>query len=189
MAKPRLKTAAAAYVSQSRDGAANDIRQIGDLSRELTRLQTAMNDEIAETTSHFQPGIDDLRLRIQALQSGVQTWCEAHRAELTEGGRVKTANLITGEIAWRNDPPSVGLRGVDKIIEMFRALKLTSYLRQKAEVDKEAILADRATAAGKESPGRDAAVERLNLLSGVAGVTLNAGVEKFVITPFEQEAT
>ncbi|HCE6888476.1 TPA: host-nuclease inhibitor protein Gam, partial [Pseudomonas aeruginosa] len=48
--KKRLKSAAAVYVPQTREQVISDIKNIGDLQRELARLETAMNDEIGQIT-------------------------------------------------------------------------------------------------------------------------------------------
>lgn len=165
----RLKTKAQVYVPQSRDEAAADIRKIGDLQREALRTTTEMNDSIAHITQNFQPRLDALNDQIKTLQEGVQGYCEAHRVELTDGGKVKTANLITGEVQWRQRPPSVSVRGSDAVLDMLKRLGLTRFIRAKEEVNKEAIL---------NEPDE---------VRGVAGLTVVTGVEDFVITPFEQE--
>lgn len=184
--KRRLKTKAAAYVSQSRDDVARDIRAIGDLQRDMARESATMNDAIAAITAKHQPTIDALKVSLQELQHGVHGWCEAHRAELTDDNKSKTANFITGTVNWRNDPPSVAVRNAEQVLDTLTALGLASYIRVKKEINKEAILADRAAADGKESPEKDAAVDRLKLLAGLT-ITIKSGVEQFVITPTEVE--
>lgn len=164
----RLKTKAQAYVPQSRDDAAADIRKIGDLQRQLTRATTEMNDAIAHITQSFQPRLDALNEQLKTLQDGVQGYCEAHRLELTDNGKVKTANLITGEVQWRQRPPSVSVRGANTVIEMLKRLGLARFVRTKEEINKEAIL---------NEPDQ---------VRGVAGLTVVTGVEDFVINPFEQ---
>jgi phage host-nuclease inhibitor protein Gam len=130
-----------------------------------------MNDAIAEITHAHQPMLDALSEQIKTLQAGVQAYCEAHRDELTNGGRVKTANLVTGEVQWRQRPPSVAVRSVDAVIETLKRLGLNRFLRpKKDEINKEAIL---------NEPDE---------VRGVAGLKIITGVEDFVITPFEQEA-
>lgn len=165
----RLKTRAQIYVPQSKDEAAADIRKIGDLQRQLTRATTEMNDAIAQITQNFQPRVEAVREQLTTLQEGVQGYCEAHRLELTDGGKTKTANLITGEVQWRQRPPSVSVRGADNVIEMLKRLGLDRFIRAKEEINKEGIL---------NEPGE---------VRGVAGLTVITGVEDFVITPFEQE--
>lgn len=91
MAKPatRLKTKAQTYVPQTRDDAAADIRKIGDIQRQFARQAASMNDAIAEITHAHQPMLDALGEQIKTLQEGVQGYCEAHRDDLTDGGKVK----------------------------------------------------------------------------------------------------
>ena len=183
--KSRVK-APAVDALQSRDEVAARIRQIGDLQREVTRSQTLMNDKIAEITEAHQPGITEKQALINALTAQVQAWCEPHRAALTDDYKVKTANLITGVVGWRADPPSIAARGLDDILEKLQTLGLVAYIRSKLELNKEAILADRTAIAGQEGDAKTAAMERLAKLSGVPGITIREGVEQFFITPFEQ---
>lgn len=164
----RIKSTAAVYVPQSKDDVIGDIKKIGDLQRELEREQTVMNDAIGDITEKHAPGIEALKKDIETLHKGVQGWCEAHRDELTQNGKTKTASLITGKIEWRNRPPSVAVRGADSVLETLRRLKLDRFIRTKEEINKDAIL------------NEPSAVE------GVAGITVRSGIEDFAITPFEQ---
>lgn len=172
MAKPakRIKNAAAAYVPQSRDAVITDIKRIGDLQREASRLETEMNDAIAEITEKFAARIAPLKTDIETLSKGVQGWCEANRDELTNGGKVKTANLVTGDVSWRVRPPSVSIRGMDAVMETLERLGLQRFIRTKQEINKEAILLEP------------------KAVAGVAGITVKSGIEDFSIIPFEQEA-
>ncbi|EGD9724770.1 host-nuclease inhibitor protein Gam [Shigella flexneri] len=172
MAKPakRIKSAAAAYVPQNRDAVITDIKRIGDLQREASRLETEMNDAIAEITEKFAARIAPLKTSIETLSKGVQGWCEANRDELTNGGKVKTANLVTGDVSWRQRPPSVSIRGVDAVMETLERLGLQRFIRTKQEINKEAILLEP------------------KAVAGVAGITVKSGIEDFSIIPFEQDA-
>ena len=165
----RIKAKAQAYAPQTKDDCVADIKKLGDLSRDRVRAQADMNDEIAVITKRYSERLDSLSERIDTLQGGIQTWAEAHRDELTGGGKVKTANLITGEVSWRQRPPSVGVRGAEAVIETLKKLGLGRFVRGREEVNKEAIL------------------NEPDAVRGIAGITLVTGVEDFVITPFEQE--
>ena len=167
--KTRLKTKAQIAVPQNNGEAATDIRRIGDLQRNLARMQAEMNDAIAHVTGSYQAPLEAMTKQITDLQKGVQAFCEANRDDLTNGGKVKTANLITGEVQWRQRPPSVRVTGAESVIETLRRLGLSQFVRTKEEVNKEAIL--------NEPEG----------VKGVAGISIVSGVEDFVITPFEQE--
>lgn len=170
MATPRLKTRAAVYASQSRDDVAAEIRAIGDLARSQARLQADMNDRVAAITAEYQPQLDAMKSRIEDLQEGVQIWCEAHRHELLRDGRSKTAQFVTGEVQWRQRPPSVMVRGMATVVEALFVKGLERFVRTKQEVNKDAILAEP------------------EAVAGVPGIQVVTGVEDFVITPFEIEA-
>ncbi|EBP3802801.1 host-nuclease inhibitor protein Gam [Salmonella enterica subsp. enterica] len=133
-----------------------------------TRIETDANDQIAVIMNQNTPKIEALRAELDVLQKGVQTWCEANRSSITKGDS-KTANLITGEVAWRKKPDSVNLKGVEIVIETLKKLKLDRFIRRKEEVNKDAILADR------------------EAVKGITGISIASGKETFSITPFEQE--
>lgn len=166
----KLKSKAQAYAPQTTNDCAADIKKLGDLQRQFARLTADMNDEIAAITKRYQPKLEDLMGRIETLQKGVQTYCEAHRSELTNEGKVKTANFITGEVNWRQRPPSVSIRGADAVIETLTRMDLTRFIRTKEEVNKEAML------------------NEPDAVRGIAGISIVTGVEDFVITPFEASA-
>lgn len=167
--KTRLKAVSTVQACQSKADAMRDIKAIGDLQRDLARIEADMNDQIADIAKKAAPRIDQLRERLVVLQAGVQTWCEANRVEIC--GKSKTANLVTGEVSWRTRPASVSLprakEKLEELITRLRGLGLTNFIRTKEEVNKEAILAEPAKVAG------------------VKGIKVVTGVEDFVITPFE----
>ena len=124
----KKKAKAAQWVCQSKELTIEAIRALGDAQRELTRVETEINDQIAAITAGRKDEIEALKTRIDTLAGGIQTWCEAHRAELLAGGG-KEANLITGLVKWRQRPPSVSIRSVDKVLETLRSLGLGRFIR------------------------------------------------------------
>lgn len=166
--KKRIKTTAQVWTAQSRDDVATAIGNIGKLSRDIDVLTARMNDEIAVITEKYQPEIDRIRNDLFPLQAGIQTWCEAHRAELTQAGKIKTANLITGQVSWRIRPPSVSIRGTGAVLELLKSKGLERFVRTKEEPNKEAMLADP------------------DAVRTIPGISIVSGVEDFVIEPFEQ---
>jgi phage host-nuclease inhibitor protein Gam len=164
----RTKRTAAPFVCQSRDETVESIKRLGDAQRALARLQSLINDEIATITEREATRIQSLREQIEHLTNGIHGWCEANRAQLCVGGG-KTANLVTGEISWRQRPPSVSVRAIDKVISTLKALGLDRFLREKTEINKEAVLAE------------------ANAVAGIAGITVVTGVEDFSVTPYEIE--
>ena len=166
----RVKTAAVAVaVPQSRSMCADQIRQLGDLQREHARTAAALNDQIAALTNAAEPVLADLAQRIAALQTGIQTWCEANRVTLCgEGDKLgKTANLVTGEVSWRVRPPSVRVKSIETVMDDLKLLGLHRFIRMKEEPNKEAML------------------NEPDAVAGIPGINIVRGVEDFVITPFE----
>lgn len=166
----KLKTKAQAYAPQSLNDCAADIKKLGDLQRDFTRATADMNDEIAAITKRYQPKLEALTERIETLQKGVQTYCEAHRDELTNGGKVKFANFVTGDVNWRQRPPSISIRGAEAVLETLARMGLSRFIRTKQEPNKEAML------------------NEPDAVRGIAGISVVTGVEDFVITPFEASA-
>jgi len=170
MAKKRIKAAATVYVPQSKDEVQNDIREIGDISRKNERLETEMNDRIAEITNEYAPKFEVNKVRLELLTKGVQSWCEANRDDLTNSGKVKSANLVTGKVEWRQRPPSISVKGMDAVIEWLQDSEYQRFLRTKVELNKEAMLNEPDDA------------------KTIPGIKIKSGIEDFAVTPFEQEA-
>lgn len=166
---PRIKKAASAvHVPQTREQVAEAIREIGERQRELARLTADMNDEMAIVKERWETAAEPHKQRVEALTNGVQIWSEANRDTLTQGGKVKTAALTTGEIAWRLRPPSVRITGQEAVLDLLRRLGLKRFIREKEEVNKEAIL------------------NEPEAVAHVAGISISQG-EDFVVVPFEAE--
>ncbi|PPD34936.1 MAG: host-nuclease inhibitor protein Gam [Methylomonas sp.] len=166
----KQKAPALEYVCQSKNDTMAAIRTLGDTQRELVRIETELNDQIAAITDSKKEVIEALKSRVKQLTSGIQTWCESNRAELCKGG-TKTANLTTGVVSWRQRPPSVQIRAADKVLEALKAFGLERFIRVKPEPNKEAILAEP------------------QAIAGIAGITIITGHEDFAVEPFEVEVT
>nr|WP_327213371.1 host-nuclease inhibitor Gam family protein [Pseudomonas aeruginosa] len=77
--KKRLKSAAAVYVPQTREQVISDIKNIGDLQRELARLETAMNDEIGQITERYSEPAEDLKKTSGGPPGRSPVLCEANQ--------------------------------------------------------------------------------------------------------------
>ena len=153
---------------QNREEVIEHIRAIGDLTRQRTRLASTMNDGIAALQEEYAQAAEPINERIEAVQAGVHVWCEANRASITNGNKVKFADFVTGIVKWRAKPPSVGLRKVEAVIEALKKNGLARFIRTKEEINKDAVLAEP------------------KVFAGIAGITINSGEEEFVIEPHEQ---
>jgi phage host-nuclease inhibitor protein Gam len=155
-------------VPQTREECTGYIAHIGTHQRERERIQAAMNDELATIRLRYEEQARPHAEAIRALSQGVQIWCDANRMQLTNGNKVKSANLGAGEVRWRMRPPKAVIRGAETVIAALRELRLERFIRSKEEINKEAILND------------PAAVQHIK------GITIEQG-EDFVIVPFETE--
>lgn len=170
MAKTRIKAPASRVpVPQTRDEAADYVRRIGELRREFVRREADMNDSLARVKQAVSDAAAPLQEEEKALAAALQTWCEANRTALTNGNKVKFADLGSGLVKWALRAASV--KGVPKnpapVIERIKALGLLQFIRTKEEVDKEAMRAD------PENARR------------VAGISIGSEGEDFVVEPFE----
>lgn len=172
MSKARTKTRGANLpVPQSREEAAEAVKQIGIWQRQHARLQADLNDQVAELKKDAEDAAAPLVESIETHIEGLKLWAEANRLKLTDGGKVKFAELGTGKISWRFRPPSVRIYKVESVIEAIKRLGLAAFLRTKEEVNKEAMLAD---------------PEKARLVSGV---TIGTEGEDFIVEPLEVELT
>lgn len=168
--KKQVKSLAIA-VPQTQDAVAAAISEIGSAQRHRLRIEAQMNDQIASTKEHYETLAQPYNEKILELRAGVQIYCEANRDKLTQGGKVKFANFTSGEVKWRFTPPSVSVKAVKATIELLRKKGFGRFLRDKTEVNKDAILAEK---------DADKALAK----AGVAGITIGQK-EEFVIEPFE----
>jgi phage host-nuclease inhibitor protein Gam len=167
--KQRVKSRAIDDAPQTKDDVVLQIALIGGKQRQRAMIEAKMNDELAAIREKYESQALPLADEITSLSAGVQSWCEAHRDELTQNRKVKTCVFASGEVKWRLRPPSVALKKVDAVIEALKSLSLTRFIRTKEEVNKEAILAEP------------------DAVKGVRGITIKQGDEDFVIEPFNTE--
>lgn len=164
----RIKQTAARYPVPQTKAQVNDaIARIGILQRERTRIEVAMNDQLAAIKEGFAIEAQPLQDEIEGLSQGIHTWCEAHRMELLKGD-AKTCGFPAGEVSWRVRPPRCVVRGVEAVIDALKRLGLSRFVRAREEINKEAVL------------------NEPEAVRGVAGITIEQG-EDFIVKPFESE--
>lgn len=156
------------WVPQSHDDVVQAIAEIGRHQRERELIKTAMNDQLAAFKEQFEAQAKPHADRIAELTRGVHLWCETNRAALTKDGKVKFHHFATGEVKWRLRPPSIAVRGAEKVVAFLKGAGLTRFLRTKEEIDKDALLKD------------------LDTARSVVGITVSQK-EDFVVQPFETQ--
>lgn len=170
MAAKKVKMQGAnAPVPQDDSEARETLREIGDLNRDMLRLEAELNDQIAALQQRYGELVAPLRDAATARTEGLRMFAEANRSRLTGGGKVKYCQFTTGRISWRLRPAKVTIRGTETVIEALRAAGLQRFLREKTEINKEAMLEDRSTA------------------MAIKGVIIGSDGEDFVVEPSETE--
>lgn len=167
----KKKAKAIARVPQSREDAVFSVGRIGELRRAIA-AQKALADEVIRLAGEkFERDTLDLAAELAEHEQGIQTWCEANRLTLTNGGKVKYHDFGTGRINWRLKPASVTIRGLETVLEACRKVGFLEFIRTKEEANKEAMLAD---------------PDRARLINGV---TISSEGEQFEIVPAELESS
>jgi phage host-nuclease inhibitor protein Gam len=124
------------------------IRNLGAAARELDRIDTQLQATTALAKEQAEAEAAPFRETHAALLAGLEIYAAANRKDLTHDDRVKTVKTPAGVFGWRLKPPSVRTSGkLDMLIASIRGMRLTHFLREKVELDKDAMLADAATAA------------------------------------------
>lgn len=167
MSKHIRKKAPALPVPKSQAEAEALLDLIGELQREIGRIEAEMNDMLARTKEEYAESARPLNEEIEQRFNALHAWAEAHREALCPG-RAKTANLATGQIAWRTTPPACRIVQPEVVIERLKSMGLQEFIRTREEIDKTRILAD---------PER---------VEGVKGITVTQR-EEFVAKPFESQ--
>ena len=199
MATKKTKSAAVAVqVPLDRDDCARFITVLGGLMRQQALQKSLLDGKVAELADQFAPVLNGLGDEIKRVHAGIQTWCEGNRAALTDGYKTKTVKMLTGDVVWRQRPPSVTVRDVEALIKTLKTLGLGAYVHTAESVNKEAILALDSVAAKITDeqcedgmPGAaEACRTRLHreLIDGLKGITIVKGVEDFSVVPAELEA-
>ena len=116
------------------------VSEIGKCQRKLEQIQTKLNEDIEQIKAQAIKRSSPFQETINELFESIYIFARAHRSMLTDGGRRKRVDLLTGSIFWQLNPPAVSLRNVKKVIALCKRRALKRFIRVKEEVDKEAML-------------------------------------------------
>ena len=124
----------------NREDAEQKIQRLGELQRDLVRLEAEMNDRLSPIKERYENAAKPLNAEIEELWAGVQAWAESNKPDLLDG-KAKTAKLSTGDVGWRTSTPSVRLTNAKAVLEGLKQMGLVKFIRTTEEINKEAILA------------------------------------------------
>lgn len=136
----RAKTPARA-LPQSIEEADELVVRLGAIQRTRALNKLAFDEAQASARTDFAEEDAPLAEAEKMLTEDIAAWASVNRNAETDGGQTKTIKLPSGGVLkWRLTPSKVTLTGVAAVIERLRALELNRFLREKTEVDKDAML-------------------------------------------------
>jgi phage host-nuclease inhibitor protein Gam len=169
MAKTKTK-AAALPVPQSHDEVANAIFKIGEYDRQIGLLDIGCKDALAKVKQTFEEQSQPVERLREMLIASVVTYCEAHRLELTNQGKTKTASFTSGKVSWRARPPKCSLpKDQSILLNWLKEFGHKKFIRVTEEVSREALLAVPKVA------------------SSFPGVKIGSAGEDIIVEPFSPE--
>lgn len=187
MAK-RVKAAAAPSKVQTTDDLVTALARLTELDAQRESAIAEVDVKYTAIKLGLALVLTTIKAEEAALNKDIQRYAEVNRAELTDDGRVKTAYFATGDVGWRNDPPSVSLPRDPalqaSIVEALAAID-EALVRVTRAVDKEAILAVQRQF--ESTPVASLESVRLSgllvLIESIPGLKINTDIEQFFIRP------
>lgn len=129
-------------VPKNLDEAANMIARIGTFGRQLDEINSDLNERIgrlkAEAMARAAVPEQEVEDAVLALFAFAET--SRKTLELTDKDERKSCKLPTGVFGWRWNPPKVSISDAEKVLAELERRKLTRFIRQVPEVDKQAML-------------------------------------------------
>lgn len=147
----QLKSATQA-VPQTVDEIEDALQRIADLravaSNHAASLETHITLLREQAVDQIRPVVDE----IERLSTGVRSYCEARRSELTDGGRRKTVKFLAGSVSWRKGRTRVVVETSEaEVLTVLRSMRLGHFIRTVEEIDKAEML--RTPAEARRVPG------------------------------------
>lgn len=189
----RIKAPARTSKVQNQDELISAIARLGELEQQRATMTAEAEAQCNTIVQGLGIALTTLKDEAKALAQDVQAYAEVHRRELTDNDKVKTARFATGDIGWRNDPPSVSVprdqAAQTAIIDALQAID-PALVRRLRVIDKEAILAVHSefTTTPESSLRSIVLGEKLGKIEAIDGLTIKTEVEKFFIKPRNLDA-
>lgn len=107
----------------------------------ITKKEVEMNEKLNKIKNNFDEEVKGTRAEKQLLEQEVEGFCKVNKEEF---GKLKSMTLLFGSVFFRTTPPKVSQLNkkysVATTIELAKKLFKLKFIREKAELDKEAIL-------------------------------------------------
>lgn len=119
------------------------VGEIAALSIDRDSMTVEMDERLQAIRSEYEASLADNRLQLDAKLEAARLWALANPESF---GEKKSIEMVHGIIGFRIGMPKLKtLRGCtwNFVLEQLARLRLTNYIRSKAEPDRERIIADR----------------------------------------------
>jgi phage host-nuclease inhibitor protein Gam len=154
-------------VPQNDEELAQAVAKIGESQRAVMAIESKLAADVSSLTETAGTDAKPHQDTIDQLTRALQVYCDANRQRLTEGGKTKTVELLTGTVSWRQRPAKVNLS--DKVDQIIARIEDSAYagkfLREKVELDKEAM------------------IKEPSLANTIKGVRVASAGEDFIVEP------
>lgn len=128
------------------------MQRLSEAQRSLDAINGRATEEIEKIKANALEDARQHQDTINEAFEGIFLYAEKNRPNLTDGEKRKTVETPHGTFGWRFNPSSVVCRNNEKAMAQIRELGLAdTFIREKPELNKEAMLADPETA--KKVPG------------------------------------
>ncbi len=148
------------------------IARMGQLARELSRIETTKAELIAAATATAEGEATPRIAERDRLEAKVAAWCAQERARLTGNGSTKTVGFSAGTVAWRLGRPTVEIDKAleEKILEaLYRNRGFSRFIKVTETPSKSAM--------------QNATDKEKAVLARIKGIRFVPGGEAFTITP------
>lgn len=137
-----VKSKPIVVIPQNRNEAAEFVRRVGDAQRELKRISADAQGRIAVIQEEVAKEAQPYQKNLEGLVDSLFLFFEANRNELTEGGKRKSVDFVTGIIGEHTNPHKVDLtEKTEVVLENLRKLNLGErFIRTVEEINREAML-------------------------------------------------
>lgn len=118
--------------------------QYRETKQRLDKAEMKLAEKTAALAAKHQQETATDRENLAEMAMCIEQYALEHRAELTDNGKNKTVQCVSGCLKWRKTPASVQINGdLNTVLAEIRHRKLSRLIRVKEEINKTAILAER----------------------------------------------
>jgi phage host-nuclease inhibitor protein Gam len=141
MSKSRIKTPISAI--RTRDEMETLVGQITALKTREQQVTGQMNEQITRLRRDYELTLGGIAVQIEEKTAIAKAWADSNAPEF---GNRKSIAMTHGDVGWKIGNPALKTMSGwtwDRVLEHLKIRGWSRYIREKQEVNKEALIADR----------------------------------------------